>query len=179
MAELGAHKAEQSASSSAYVLAFVFRLSYNAWFVGLRMQKQRGKSVSPPPEGYAHSVALTHDRWMAAACRLGHYGFLGLPTQSTANQMFGRVAAFLESIGTGDRSTPVLAHSAAEGIEGFRSIVAVYEEDKDRLGVRWRGAVPSEGEHATTHAFPGNESARGGAIGSGVTPPPFSPPHAL
>ena len=70
-----------------------------------------------------------------AACRLGQHGFyLGLPTQATANQMFGRVAAFLENTGGGDPSTLVLAHAEADGIEAFRSIVEVYDEDGKRLG---------------------------------------------
>lgn len=70
-----------------------------------------------------------------AAGRLGQHGFyIGLPTQATANQMFGRVATFLRATGGADPSTLVLAHAEAGGIEGFRSIVAVYDEDGDGLG---------------------------------------------
>jgi hypothetical protein len=87
---------------------------------------------APMGEGKTEaSLLLAH----AAAFRLGQHGFyIGLPTQATANQMFGRVAAFLDGTGGGDPSTLVLAHAEAEGVELFRSILAVYDEEGDRLG---------------------------------------------
>lgn len=87
---------------------------------------------APMGEGKTEAALLLAH---AAACRLGQHGFyLGLPTQATANQMFGRVTAFLERTGGDDQSTLVLAHADADGIKAFRSIVAVYDEDRDRLG---------------------------------------------
>lgn len=87
---------------------------------------------APMGEGKTEAaLVLAH----ATACRLGQHGlYIGLPTQATANQMFGRVAAFLEDASGGEPSTLVLAHAEADGIDTFRSIVAVYDEDKQRLG---------------------------------------------
>ncbi|MGE0451200.1 MAG: CRISPR-associated helicase Cas3' [Vicinamibacterales bacterium] len=85
---------------------------------------------APMGEGKTEAALLLAD---AAACRLGQHGlYIGLPTQATANQMFGRVKTFLDS--GAEPSTLVLAHAEANGIETFRSIVAVYDEDKQRLG---------------------------------------------
>lgn len=87
---------------------------------------------APMGEGKTEAALLLAH---AAACRLGQHGlYIGLPTQATANQMFGRVKAFLEDAGGGEPSTLVLAHAEADGIETFRSIVAVYDEDQQRLG---------------------------------------------
>ena len=87
---------------------------------------------APMGEGKTEAALLLAQ---AAACRLGQHGFyLGLPTQATANQMFGRVTAFLKGTGGDDPSTLVLAHAEAEGIEAFRSIIAVYDEDSEGLG---------------------------------------------
>lgn len=100
-----------------------------------------GRSLSSPsliiveaPMGEGKTEAallLAH----ASACRLGEHGFyIGLPTQATANQMFGRVKTFLEATGVADESTLVLAHAEAHGIEALRSIVEIYDDDSKRLG---------------------------------------------
>lgn len=87
---------------------------------------------APMGEGKTEAALLLVQ---AAACRLGQQGFyIGLPTQATANQMFGRVKAFLEDVDGADKSTLMLAHAEADGIEAFRSIVEVYDEDGKRLG---------------------------------------------
>jgi CRISPR-associated endonuclease/helicase Cas3 len=57
---------------------------------------------------------------------LSHGLYIGLPTQATANQMFGRVRRFLERTRPAQRSNLQLVHGEAELVDAFRRIVAVY-----------------------------------------------------
>jgi CRISPR-associated endonuclease/helicase Cas3 len=62
---------------------------------------------------------------------LSHGLYIGLPTQATANQMFGRVRRFLERTRPAQRSNLQLVHGEAELVDAFRRIVAVYNGKTD------------------------------------------------
>jgi CRISPR-associated endonuclease/helicase Cas3 len=73
----------------------------------------------------------------AAAARTGQGGFyIGLPTQATANQMFGRIERFLSRTREGRPFTLLLAHGEAALVEHFRGLTirAVSDRDGDALG---------------------------------------------
>jgi CRISPR-associated endonuclease/helicase Cas3 len=87
---------------------------------------------APMGEGKTEAALLLAQ---AAAGRLDQHGFyVGLPTRATANQMFGRMVAFLNRVSPDVRSNMVLAHGDADGIETFRSIVSVHDDGPERLG---------------------------------------------
>lgn len=86
---------------------------------------------APMGEGKTEAALLLAN---AAAARLGQQGlFIGLPTKATANQMLGRVRAFLHRTRPDAPSNLVLAHGDADLVEGYRSLVAIYDRD-DRKG---------------------------------------------
>jgi CRISPR-associated endonuclease/helicase Cas3 len=62
---------------------------------------------------------------------LSHGLYIGLPTQATANQMFGRVRRFLERTRPSERSNLQLVHGEADLVDAFRRIIAVYGGTKD------------------------------------------------
>ena len=76
-------------------------------------------SEAPMGEGKTeHALVLAE----AAAANLGQTGlFIGLPTQATANQMFGRLEGFLRRT-RAEPATLVLAHGEASLVERFQRI---------------------------------------------------------
>jgi CRISPR-associated endonuclease/helicase Cas3 len=85
---------------------------------------------APMGEGKTEAALLLAN---AAASRLGQQGFyIGLPTKATANQMFGRVRAFLAQSRPDADSTLVLAHGDAP--TDLELLTAVYDEEGDRVG---------------------------------------------
>jgi len=93
---------------------------------------------APMGEGKTEAALLLAD---ASSTRLGQHGlYIGLPTKATANQMLGRVHAFLDCTHADGPSTLVLAHGAADLVEHFQKIVAVYDrDDRSARGVRAEG----------------------------------------
>lgn len=67
----------------------------------------------------------------AGSCASGCTGlFVGLPTQATANQMFGRVERHLRSTRLDEATQLVLAHGEASLVDEFRKLVrAIYDPD--------------------------------------------------
>lgn len=93
---------------------------------------------APMGEGKTEASLLLAN---AAAARLGQQGlYIGLPTKATANQMLGRVRSFLERTRPDAKTNLMLAHPDAELVEGFRSLVAIYDRDaRTASGVRAEG----------------------------------------
>jgi CRISPR-associated endonuclease/helicase Cas3 len=67
-----------------------------------------------------------------AAAGVGLY--IGLPTQATANQMFGRIEEFLRRTRPGAPSTLLLAHSEATLVDRFRKLTLASVFDRDAHG---------------------------------------------
>ncbi len=89
---------------------------------------------APMGEGKTEAALTLAD---AAAAQIGEGGFyIGLPTQATANQMFGRIERFLARTRGGALSTLLLAHGEASLWEGFRKlrVGAVYDSDAEGVG---------------------------------------------
>ncbi len=89
---------------------------------------------APMGEGKTEAALLLAD----AEAAMGRQGlYVGLPTQATANQMFGRLRRHLERTGE-ERSTLLLAHSEAELVSAFQQVrlAAIYDD---------KGAVRAEG----------------------------------
>jgi CRISPR-associated endonuclease/helicase Cas3 len=88
---------------------------------------------APMGEGKTEAALLLAD---TASSRLGLEGmYIGLPTRATANQMFGRVRRFLDRTSSG----PVvlsLTHGEASSVDGFRSLLAIHDDDGLPDGVR-------------------------------------------
>jgi CRISPR-associated endonuclease/helicase Cas3 len=82
---------------------------------------------APMGEGKTEAALLLAD---AGAANIGQDGFfIGLPTQATANQMFGRVERFLCDTRPQEASSLVLAHGEASLVERFARIKlsAIYD----------------------------------------------------
>lgn len=87
---------------------------------------------APMGEGKTEAALLLADH---VERRLGARGmFFGLPTQATANQLFGRILRFLERTRPAQRSNLVLTHGEADFNDLFRSIAGVYDKDATRTG---------------------------------------------
>ncbi len=82
---------------------------------------------APMGEGKTEAALLIAE----AAARVGQEGlYIGLPTQATANQMFGRVESFLHATRGGAASTLLLAHGEASLVERFQALrfAAVFDQ---------------------------------------------------
>ncbi|MBL8602065.1 MAG: CRISPR-associated helicase Cas3' [Myxococcales bacterium] len=90
---------------------------------------------APMGEGKTEAALLIAN---AAAAKLKQHGvFLGLPTKATANQMLGRLQAFLARTQPDEATNLILAHADAPINERFQRLVAVY--DREGNGVRAEG----------------------------------------
>lgn len=84
---------------------------------------------APMGEGKTEASLLLAN---AAAARLGCDGlYVGLPTQATANQMFGRVCRFLETTRPGEPHNLMLAHGEASLVPAFQAIRGIYGATHD------------------------------------------------
>lgn len=85
-------------------------------------------SEAPMGDGKTEQALVLAD---AAAANVGQTGiFIGLPTQATANQMFGRVEAFLKRTHV-EPATLLLAHSEASLVERFQRLTlgGIYDSE--------------------------------------------------
>lgn len=101
---------------------------------------------APMGEGKTEAALFVADASAARGDTQGLY--IGLPTQATANQMFGRVRAFLAKSYPGERLNLLLAHGEASLVEQFEKLrlAAVYDPPTGlRPGSSREGAVRAEG----------------------------------
>jgi CRISPR-associated endonuclease/helicase Cas3 len=102
---------------------------------------------APMGEGKTEAALLLAE---ASAANAGSRGlYVGLPTQATANQMFGRLCDFLTEAHPDETNNLLLAHSEASLVEKFATLRlnAVYDLSTGTLAGRpdTRGAVRAEG----------------------------------
>lgn len=103
---------------------------------------------APMGEGKTEAALLLAE---ASAARAGLRGlYIGLPTQATANQMFGRVRSFLDEAHPGETNNLMLAHGEASLVEQFAPLrlAAVYDADEQHRAPgrpALRGAARAEG----------------------------------
>ncbi len=94
---------------------------------------------APMGEGKTEAALLLAQ---AASARIGQGGlFVGLPTQATANQMFGRVGEYLARVRPDDQTTLLLTHGEASLVPEFTQLVfsGVYGPEGSQ-----RGAIGAE-----------------------------------
>lgn len=89
---------------------------------------------APMGEGKTEAALLLAE---AAAAKVGSNGlYVGLPTQATANQMFGRVKRFLDEARGDEHHNLLLAHGESSLVPAFRQIQlpGVYDPQDAGLG---------------------------------------------